>query len=150
MKISVEKKAQRKFTVKDFQKFQEDFPSEEACISFLFDQRFKKQCLGCKKGRLYQVAGRKCYACSVCGKHVYPLSGTIFEKSSTPLTLWLYAIFLTTQSYGKLTAKDLERNLGVTYKTAWRMRKKINDVIKKRYKKPPTNFWKVLKLANTP
>lgn len=53
---------------------------------------------------------------------MYPLSGTIFEKSTTPLRLWFYALFLMTQTEGKISAKQLQRQLGVTYKTAWRIR----------------------------
>ena len=47
--------------------------------------------------------------------------GSIFEKSRTPLQLWFYAIFLFTTSKHGVSGKELQRQLGVTYKTAWRM-----------------------------
>jgi transposase-like protein len=53
--------------------------------------------------------------------------GSIFEKSRTPLQLWFYAIFLFTTSRHGVSAKELQRQLGVTYKTAYRMGKLIRE-----------------------
>ena len=53
--------------------------------------------------------------------------GTIFEKSRTPLQLWFYAMFLFTSSRHGVSGKELQRQLGVTYKTAWRMAKLIRE-----------------------
>ncbi len=53
--------------------------------------------------------------------------GSIFEKSRTPLQLWFYAIFLFTTSKHGVSGKELQRQLGVTYKTAWRMAKLIRE-----------------------
>jgi hypothetical protein len=55
------------------------------------------------------------------------MQGTIFEKSSTSLQLWFYAIFLMSESRYRISAKQLERELGVTYKTAWRMLDRIRS-----------------------
>ena len=52
---------------------------------------------------------------------MHPLAGTIFHKSSTSLHLWFFAIHLMTSTRCGVSAKQLERELGVTYKTAWRM-----------------------------
>jgi transposase-like protein len=49
------------------------------------------------------------------------MSGTPFERSSTPLVKWFYAIYLFTTSRHGVPAKELQRQLSVTYKTAWRM-----------------------------
>jgi hypothetical protein len=49
------------------------------------------------------------------------MKGTIFEKSTTSLELWFYAIYLLTSTRGGISAKQLERELGVGYKTAHRM-----------------------------
>ena len=56
-----------------------------------------------------------------CGNHLHPTAGTIFHKSSTSLHLWFYAMYLMTSTRCGISAKQLERELGVTYKTAWRM-----------------------------
>jgi transposase-like protein len=53
------------------------------------------------------------------------MKGTIFEKSTTSLQLWFYAMYLIASTRCGISAKQLERELGVTYKTAHRMFKKI-------------------------
>lgn len=60
---------------------------------------------------------------------IHPLRGTIFHKSSTPLKLWFYAIYLVSQSKNGVSAKELERHLGCTYKCAWRMAKQIRSLM---------------------
>ena len=110
------------FTISDFNK---RFPSEESCLDEIRRLRFPKgiSCTRCKKiTRHYKVQGRTAYTCKYCRHHVYPLAGTIFKKSTTSLRLWLYALFLITQTEGKISAKDLQRQLGATYKTAWRIK----------------------------
>src|SRR5438445_1684502 len=64
---------------------------------------------------------RQSWTCTHCGQHVHPTAGTIFHKSSTSLHLWFYAMYLMTSTRCGISAKQLERELGVTYKTAWRM-----------------------------
>lgn len=54
-------------------------------------------------------------------------AGTIFARSSTALHLWFYAIFLMASTRCGISAKQLERELGVTYKTAWRMFNRIRN-----------------------
>ena len=65
------------------------------------------------------------------GEFYQPLKGKtlgmIFEKSSTSLHLWFYAIYLITSTRCGISAKHLERELGVRYKTAWRMFNKIRN-----------------------
>lgn len=59
------------------------------------------------------------------------MKGTIFEKSTTSLQLWFYAMFLMASTRCGISAKQLERELGVTYKTAWRMFNKIRNELMK-------------------
>lgn len=112
-----------KYTIKNLRS---DFPNDKACLDFIFKNRWPKglTCPNCEKKDFYPVKGRKSYACK-CGYQVSPTEGTIFHKSSTPLTLWFHAIFLMSQSKNGVAAKELERQLGVTYKCAWRMAKQI-------------------------
>lgn len=119
----------QKFTVKDFQKI---FPDDDACLEYIRAQKFPERidCPQCKKSALFhKIAGRRSYACDYCGFHIAPMAGTIFEKSSTPLTLWFYVIYLMAQTRGGISAKQIERELGVTYKTAWRMCKEIRHAL---------------------
>lgn len=102
--------------------------SDEKCLEKIKNLRFPNgiTCTKCQKiTNHYKIKGRLQYACASCGTHVAPLASTIFEKSTTPLTAWLYAMFLIIKTRSGISAKQLERELGVTYKTAWRMIKQL-------------------------
>lgn len=64
---------------------------------------------------------RPSYSCDTCGYHLHPLANTVFHKSSTGLDIWFKAIFIMSSTRCGVSAKHLERELGVTYKTAWRI-----------------------------
>lgn len=82
-----------------------------------------------KPNQFYKIKGRKAYSCAFCRYQLYPLAGTIFEKSTTPLKDWFYAIYLMAQTRSGISAKQLERMLGCTYKTAWRMFHQIRKLM---------------------
>jgi transposase-like protein len=84
------------------------------------------ECPKCAKAsKFHRIKGRSAYSCQFCGHHVYPTAGTIFHKSTTSLQLWFWAIYLISSSKCGISAKQLGREIGVTYKTAWRMMKQI-------------------------
>jgi len=107
--------------------FMREFPDDAACLDWLWRQRMASDghtahCPKCDQDRRFsKVADRPAWDCNHCGHHLHPLAGTIFHKSSTSLHLWFYAIHLMTSTRCGISAKQLERELGVTYKTAWRM-----------------------------
>ncbi len=70
---------------------------------------------------------RQSWTCTACGHHLHPTAGTIFHRSSTSLRLWFHAMYLMTSTRCGISAKQLERELGVHYKTAWRMFNKIRN-----------------------
>lgn len=110
------------------QQFFKQFPSDEACLNHIMETRFgmESDCPKCKKTtRFSRVASQRAFACQWCGWHTYPCVGTPFEDSRTSLQLWFYAIYLFTQTRSGVSAKELQRQLGVTYKCAWRMGHKI-------------------------
>jgi len=112
--------------------FFQQFPTDEICLEHLFKVRFGQghTCSKCKKkSNWYRIQAEQAFSCQWCGHHLHPMVGTIFEKSSTPLQLWFFAIFLFTTTRNGVSAKELERQLGVTYKTAWRMGHKIREHI---------------------
>lgn len=114
-----------KFTISQFLR---RFPNDEACLEEIKNLRYPDgvTCPSCGKvTNFYKIKGRTAYSCSLCGTHVYPLAGTIFDKTTTPLRLWFYAIYLMAQTRAGISAKQLQRELGVTYKTAWRMFRQI-------------------------
>jgi transposase len=117
------------FTLNDFQA---QFPDERACLDYLFSVRWPNggTCAECgKKDCFYPILKRRSYSCSWCGFQVYPTAGTIFHKSTTPLVSWFFAMFLMSTSRNGVAAKELERQLGVTYKTAWRMAHEIRKLM---------------------
>ncbi len=110
-----------KQTIQDFFK---RFPDDEACLSHLFENSYGQghECPKCKKSaKWYRIKAERAYSCQWCGHHLHPTVGTPFAKSRTSLQLWFFAIFLFVKSRNGVSAKELERQLGVTYKTAWRM-----------------------------
>lgn len=118
-----------KYTIKDFN---QQFPTDDACLDFLFKARYPQgvNCPNCQKvTKYYRIKDRTAYCCEFCGNQVFPIAGTIFHKSPTPLHSWFYAMFLMASTRCGISAKQLERELGVTYKTAWRMFKQIRSLM---------------------
>jgi len=111
----------KKYTIKDFGR---DFPDDAACLEWLKNYRWPDgiHCQKCDRvTKHHPMKTRRSYSCQECGEHIHPTAGTIFHKSRTPLTLWFHAIYLMAQTRGGISAKQIERETGVTYKTAWRM-----------------------------
>jgi transposase-like protein len=115
------------------QTFTQQFPDNNACLEWLKEQRapggvtFCEKCQ--KEHKHYRVTGRPAYACDHCGSMISPMAGTIFEKSSTSLHSWFYAMYLMSATRCGISAKQIQRETGVTYKTAWRMFKQIRTLM---------------------
>jgi len=112
--------------------FLKDFPDDAACLEWLVNRLYPEGIFCEKCGRItkhHRIATRKCYSCDYCGTQVYPTAGTIFHKSATPLVKWFYAIYLMSATGSGVSAKQLQREVGVTYKTAWRMVQQIRKML---------------------
>ncbi len=111
-----------RYTVRDFDK---EFPNDDACLKYMAEQRWPggvTYCEKCQQERKHhRINGRTAYSCAYCGTQIYPLAGTIFEKTTTPLKTWFYAMFLMGSTRCGISAKQIQRETGVTYKTAWRI-----------------------------
>ncbi len=115
--------------------FDRDFPDDESCLVWLWNTRYAIDggdsafCERCEQVRVFKrytaKQQRQDWTCTGCGLHVHPTASTIFHKSSTSLRLWFYAMYLMTSTRSGISAKQLERELGVTYKTAYRIFKLI-------------------------
>lgn len=119
-----------KYTLADFG---QQFPDDDACLLYLFQKRYGQHgpvCVCGKRDSFHRVAGRRTFACAWCGAQISPTAGTIFDHSPTPLTLWFFAMFLMCSSRNGVAALELKRQLGVTYKTAWRMAHAIRRLMK--------------------
>ena len=120
----------QKYTIDNFNL---EFPDDDACLDYIMDARFSGNIAMCEtcgvERKHYRIAGRKVYSCDHCGTQISPLAGTIFEKSSTPLRLWFHAMFQMGSTKCGISAKQIQRETGVTYKTAWRMFKQIRALL---------------------
>lgn len=108
--------------------FNDVFPDDNACLDHLMRTRYGQRfhCPGCKRdAHFYRVSTRRCYVCEWCGHQVYPTAGTPFEKTRTPLKDWYYVMFLFCAARNGVSSKEVQRQIGVTYKTAWRMTHEI-------------------------
>jgi transposase len=110
--------------------FMREFPDDATCLEWLWRNRYshngtEAQCPKCEEVRTFKryttAQRRQSWTCTACGEHLHPTAGTIYHKSSTSLHLWFYASYLMSSTRCGISAKQLERELGVTYKTAWRM-----------------------------
>ena len=116
---------ENKYSIRDLKR---DFSTQEDCLRFIFEALHTEDC-SCG-GYYTLLEGRKKFQCSKCRYQIAPLTGTIFHKSSTPLPLWFHALFVFSNAKSSISAKELERQLGVTYKTAWRMLNLIRTTLK--------------------
>lgn len=119
-----------RYSVRDFHS---EFPDDSACLEYVKEQRWPAgmaPCAKCGKStKHHRVGNRTAYACQSCGTHIYPLAGTIFEKSSTPLKTWFYAMYLMGSTRCGISAKQIQRETGVTYKTAWRIFRQVRSML---------------------
>lgn len=72
---------------------------------------------------------KKTFECKDCGNQISPLANTIFHKSDTPLRSWFFAVYMFSVGKNGVSAKELERALGITYKCAWRIAKQIRSLM---------------------
>jgi len=110
--------------------FLAQFPTEESCLDHLFQVRYGKDfnCPKCSRPAKYsRVKSRRAYQCNWCAHQVYPTAGTPFDRTRTPLRDWFFVMFQFTASRNGVAAKEVQRQLGVTYKTAWRMCHEIRE-----------------------
>jgi transposase-like protein/predicted RNA-binding Zn-ribbon protein involved in translation (DUF1610 family) len=117
-----------------FQQFQQEYPDDASCLAKLMEINHggtEITCPGCGtlRAKFHPMAKRRAYACQECGHHIYPAANTIFHKSRTPLTKWFFAMYLMTSTRHGVAAKELERQLGVTYKCAWRMAHELRKLM---------------------
>jgi transposase-like protein len=119
-----------RYTINDFNA---QFPDNDSCLEHLKEQRYPNGMAHCDKCGIerkhHRVTGRPAYACDYCGSMISPMAGTIFAKSSTSLRLWYYAMYLMASTRCGISAKQIQRETGVTYKTAWRMFRQIRSLL---------------------
>lgn len=130
MKVKQSIPVAKRFTIQQFNAL---FPTDDACLVWLMSQRYPDGIAFCDKclteRKHHRIAARRAWSCDYCGKMISPTAGSIFAKSPTPLRLWFYAMYLMGQTRCGISAKQIQRETGVTYKTAWRMFKQIRTLM---------------------
>lgn len=124
-------------TIQDFFK---QFPTDDACLDYLMAKRHGTtlDCPKCgKHGKFHRVKRHPAYECAWCGFEIFPMAGTMFHRSHTPLQKWFYALYLFTTSRHGVPAKELQRQLGVSYPTALRMAHEIRKYMGEVDGEPP-------------
>ena len=119
------------FSVKEFF---DEFPNDDACLARIMDIRhgLRHVCSRCRRNATFhRLAERRAFSCSQCGYHVYPCAGTILHDSHASLQTWFYAIYLFFATHHGMSGKEMQRTLGVTYKTAWRICHQIRKLMAK-------------------
>jgi transposase-like protein len=137
------------YTLKDFQK---QFPDDATCLEWLRNRLYPEgiYCETCEATtKHHRVVSRPSYSCDHCGHHVHPTAGTIFHKSPTPLTTWFYAVYLMASTRCGISAKQIQRETGVTYKTAWRMFKQIRSMLTDEKSGPIGGFGRKVEMDET-
>lgn len=112
--------------------FSEKFTDEQSCANDLWERRSRmgflcSQC-GCSDG--WKIASRNVWQCKQCRHHTSILVGTAFDNSKLELRKWYWAAFLLISSKAGISAKELEFQIGVTYKTAWYVNRRLREVMR--------------------
>ncbi|MCY3762029.1 MAG: IS1595 family transposase [Gemmatimonadetes bacterium] len=114
-----------------FYEFQKRFPDNAACLEHLMKVRYGGTEIICPKcgrrGKFYPMRTQLGYVCQHCGHHVHPCAGTSLHRTHAPLHKWFFAMFLFSTFRHGVSAKELERQLGVSYPTALRMTHLIRE-----------------------
>ena len=118
-------------TVMNLSRLAKYFSDEDAARALLEKMRWGKSgpacphCGGADPYKLTPKPGSKTrkglYKCRACRKQFTVTVGTVFEDSHIPLSKWLLAIHLLASSKKGMSAHQLHRNLGISYKAAWFM-----------------------------
>jgi transposase-like protein len=110
------------------------FSTERACLKALIAQRWPEGfcCPRCKCEPGYWLKKRRSYECADCGYQASVTAGTVLQDTHTSLQKWFIAIYLMVSTPKAPSTTELERQLGVTHKTAWSIRHKIMRAMSRR------------------
>jgi transposase-like protein len=120
----------------NFFEFQKQFPNEKSVIAHFITIRYNNEpaCHHCGSVAVYHRQDfAKKFQCMDCNNTFSVFKDTIFENSSTDMVKWMYAIHLFLNGKKGISGLQLMREVGVTYKTAWRMLKQIRSAMGNEY-----------------
>lgn len=113
--------------------FQARFGTEPQCGRALQEARWPDgfRCPSCEGGvySAFTRQGRAYWQCNACRTQTSLTAGTVFDASKLPLTVWFLAMYLLTQTKTGMSALELHRHLGVSYRSAWLVKHKLMAVM---------------------
>jgi len=114
--------------------FQEKYGKEEQCRQYLYAKRWPEGfvCPKCGHNECFNIKSRNRYQCKSCNHQPSITSGTIFDRTRTPLVKWFLAIYLTADDKRGISALALKDKIGVAYNTSWTMLQKIRHAMGER------------------
>ncbi|AFS53999.1 putative transposase [Leptospirillum ferriphilum ML-04] len=113
--------------------FHRQYGTEEHCRQALFQWRWPNgfQCPVCESPQFCMLSNGR-YQYNACRRQTSLTSGAIMAGTKLPLTVWFLGIFLLTQSKNASSALELARQLGISYNSAWHLKRKVFQVMKER------------------
>jgi transposase-like protein len=116
------------------------FQTEDSCLDYIEQMRWPNGELACvhcgEVGRISKITREtgknkrtRIYQCLACKKQFSATSGTIFNDTHLPLTKWFMAIALICEAKKGLSALQMQRHLGVNYRTAWHLCHRIREAM---------------------
>ena len=114
------------------------FRTEDEALAYFIMTRWPSgvRCLACDNAKVYAITtkgktGKKIhlYECGDCGLHFSATTGTLFHDSHLPLTKWFAAIALMCEAKKGVSANQVARHIGVSYKTAWHLCHRIRNAM---------------------
>jgi transposase-like protein len=108
------------------------FSTDEDCREILTRMRWPNgvECPRCFNKNVWWVQSRKQFTCSECNYQFSVTTGTIFKDSHLPLASWFMAVLLLVEARKGMSANQVKRTLGVSYKTAWYLCHRIRAAMK--------------------
>jgi transposase-like protein len=112
--------------------FNDEYGTEEQCREHLFEKRFGNgfHCPKCTHEKGVKISSRLLMQCSKCHYQVSVTSGTVMNDTKLPIRKWYMAIYLITSSKRGMSSLELQKQIKVTYKTAWYVNKRIKEAMK--------------------
>jgi transposase-like protein len=108
------------------------FSTDEQCRNMLKRLRWPMgvECIRCKSKRVFEVATQKKFECVECGYQFSVLTQTVFHDTHLPIETWFMAVLLLVEARKGMSANQVKRTLGVSYKTAWYLCHRIRAAMK--------------------
>lgn len=139
-------------------KVTQTFATEDMALDYLIKQRWPKgvRCLACDHDKIYTIAtkgktGKPCrlFECGECKLHFSATTGTLFHDSHLPLQKWYMAMALMAEAKKGISANQIARHIGVSYKTAWHLCHRIRKAMEELNSEPLGGQGQIVEIDET-